>query len=97
MQIANEILRQLGGAGRLKAMINGKDYVGLPAGLQFGFMRAKNGINKVRIELNANDLYDVQFYKIRGADFKIMAEVKGLYFDMLAGAFWDHAGLALKL
>ena len=97
MEIAQEILRQLGGAGRLKAMINARDFVGLPDGLRFKMMPGKGGCNMVEIKLNGADLYDVGFFKVRGLKFEQVAGCRGYYVDMLADAFRDEAGLAIRL
>lgn len=97
MEIANEILRQLGGAGRLGAMINAKNFVGGEDYLQFRMMKGKNGINMARIRLNGADLYDVDFFKVRGINCEQVAGCRGYYVDMLADAFRDEAGLAIRL
>ena len=103
MEIANEILRQLGGQNRLKAMIAAKNYVALrdgnqPAnGLQFDFMKAKDGINKVQIRLNGNDLYDVKFFAQRGVNCREMIAREDVFVADLEGVFWNDAGVAIRL
>lgn len=97
MQIANEILRQLGGPGRLGVMINAKILVGLPDGLRFKHMKGKNGANMAEIRLNARDLYDVRFLKARGLDCAEVAKVEDAYVDMLPAIFRDEAGLTIRL
>ena len=103
MQIAQEILRQLGGQGRLKAMIAAKNFVAVSAGnqpangLQFQFMKGKDGVNMVVIRLNGDDLYDVEFLAVRGVKFRPVAVRNNLFFDQLEAAFWDIAGLAIRL
>jgi 3-deoxy-D-manno-octulosonate 8-phosphate phosphatase KdsC-like HAD superfamily phosphatase len=104
MEIANEILRQLGGAGRLKVMINAKNFVGLaegnqPAnGLQFAFMKGSAGINMAQIRLNGNDLYDVRFMKQRGMNPAVeVAAENDVFVADLADLFWRVAGLAIRL
>ena len=97
MSIGQEILNQLGGAGRLKAMINAKNFVALDAGLRFRHMPGKNGANMAEIKLNGNDLYDVKFYKVRGPDAKLIAEDEDVFVGDLAGRFRDVSGLAIRL
>ena len=63
IEIANTILQQMGGHGRLKAMVGINKHCALNAGLQFSFKGSRK-MNKVSIELNSMDRYDVKFYKI---------------------------------
>ena len=63
IEIANTIIDQMGGYRRLSAMVGIKDHCALDAGLQFGFKGSRK-INKVSIELNAMDTYNVKFFKI---------------------------------
>ena len=100
MQIANEILRQLGGTGRLKAMINANAFVAIHEGqgLQFWCMKGNRVINMVQIVLNGRDLYDVKFMKRRGFNEPTVVAIENdVYVDGLAAAFWEHAGLAIRL
>jgi len=63
IQIANTIISQLGGYGKLKAMIGINGQCALNSGLQFNFKGSRD-MNKCTIELNDMDTYDVKFYKI---------------------------------
>ena len=70
------------------AMIGVKNLIGLDNGLDIRFKaRAKNGINRIVITLNALDLYDVSYERVTNgkAGFKqtIKATSEGLYNDML--------------
>lgn len=64
--IAGTILNQLGGR-RFVAMTGAHSILNLGNGLQVKFKGSKRA-NTVRIELDANDLYTVTFYKIKGLD-----------------------------
>ncbi len=65
LTVANTILAQLGGGGRLTAMIGATNFLGSANSLQFRFAApATNGANSVRIVLDASDTYTVEFYKI---------------------------------
>jgi len=77
MQVAETILEQLGGYGRLKAMINGRNFVAIENGLQFKFSGSKKA-NTARIELTPRDTYHVHLYKItnRGLDVKEFADAE---------------------
>lgn len=101
--IANEILRQLGGAGRLKASIAAKDFVALDArdgkgaGLGFNHMRGEGGVNRFEIRLNAGDLYDMAFYRVRGINCALVAEDEDVFVGDLAERFRASSGLAIRL
>jgi hypothetical protein len=104
--IAQTILEQMGGGGRLKAMcgasnftaINGDDkiqggvYFRLPGG---GF--CKDGINLVQIDLTWGDVYTVTFSRIRGTKITEVAKLDDVYCDMLMDIFEKYTGLYLTL
>jgi hypothetical protein len=58
---------------------------------------AKNRINRVRVQLNAADTYDVTFYKGSPLNIAVVAEVEGIYADQLAEVFTDATGFATSL
>lgn len=98
--VATTILQQLGGR-RFTAMTGAKTLVAHPAALSFrlpgtpGFV--KNGINYVKVQLNAEDTYDVTFVRLRGVNFVVVHESKSVYFDQLQELFTRHTGLATSL
>jgi hypothetical protein len=96
MQVAQTILAQLGGR-RFLYMTGAKFLVGGHDFLMFKLPRAKNGINKVRIVLNDMDTYDVEAYRLRGADCHLVERVEGVYNDMLQEIFTDLTGLYTSL
>lgn len=63
IEIANTIINQMGGGGKLRAMIGAKEIFARDAGVQFGFKLCKK-MNKCIVELTDLDLYHVKFYKI---------------------------------
>jgi len=96
--VAQEIAKQLGGTGRLKAMIGAKNF-GYDAGvgmgrLSFKFMRGKDGINSISVTLNGMDTYDLKFMNPSG---KAVKELEGVYAEDLRRIFSDTTGLALSL
>lgn len=98
LEVANEILRQIGGSGRLSAMIGAHSFVGGENSLSFQFKaRAKNSIKAVRITLNAMDLYDVEFIKIRAGKVSVFKTSEGIYNDNLKSAIENNLGLYLSL
>ena len=59
--------------------------------------KAKNKANYCRIKLNGSDLYDVEFIRIRGVNFKTVSTHNDLYADMLKSVFETETGLYLSL
>ena len=96
MTVAKTILEQLGG-NRFKMMTGAHTFTGLPNGLSFrlpgggGF--CKNGVNFVRIILNAEDTYDIEFVKLRGVKFYVKAERKSIYAEDLRQVFTRETGI----
>lgn len=99
--VAETIIAQLGGYGRLKAMIALYDVlydksVGRGA-VCFKFKGSRKW-NYVKITLNGLDLYDVQFCKIgRGTNVKWREPINNVYNDMLKEIFENETGLYLSL
>lgn len=104
----NETLNQLAntptdtnrGLARLTSMIGAKNFVHSEADnyISFKFMRgAANKANYIKITLTAADLYNVEFGKIHGMDYKVISEYEGLYADMLFNLFQEETKLALSL
>ena len=102
MSVGQTILAQLGGR-RFVAMTGARNlctdgtmlHFSLPGG---GF--AKDGINKVRIELDPSDTYTVRFYKIGRAprgSVEVVYECEGVYEDMLREMFEERTGLRVSL
>ena len=96
---AQTVINQLGGAGRLKAMIGAKNFVQSQNEnwVQFQFMSgAKNKANRIRITLR-NDLYDIDFFVVRKGEKKTKQEFPGIYNDQLVSIFEDSTSLYLSL
>lgn len=106
--VANTIIAQMGGGGRLKAMIGAHSFLALDAacgGLQFDF-KAGQIANRVRIELNGLDLYDILILKItkrggrftgKGLNARTVGQLDNAYSDMLKEFFEKTTGLYLTL
>lgn len=93
-QVATEILRQIGGSRRLQMFISAKDFAASENALLFGWKaKSKNKANKIKIELNGSDLYDVTFYRIWGTNIKEIAKHEDIYNDMLVNLFETETGL----
>ena len=97
-EIANVILQQLGGGGRIKAMTGAKMFVAVEKGLRFQFPnKDRKRPNSVTIVLNGNDEYDVEFHRVGGTSFKLVEEVTGLQAEDLKSVFEKETGLRLSL
>lgn len=55
------------------------------------------GINFVRVTLTPADLYDVEFFKLRGLSLTLMAREVGIYGDQLQAVFTAHTRLNTHL
>lgn len=98
--VATTILYQLGGK-RFTAMTGAKNYMGDNNSLSFSLpgSSTKGGINKVRITLNSDDLYDIEFMKFKRKTLScdVVKKVDNIYVDMLEEVFEDTTGLYTRL
>ncbi len=97
-EIANEILKQLGG-NRFIAMTGARNFYCDDNSLHFRLPSTitKDRINYVKIILNSMDTYDLEFVSIRGEKMKTVATFEGAYNDMLQSVVSDKTGLCLTL
>ena len=106
--IAETIIAQLGGHGRLSAMTGAKDFAGYsPAvseygrecgGVAFKFgVRGQKDPHIVRTLLTADDLYSVEFGRTSGLNYTTISTHDGIYADGLKGLFERATGLYLTL
>lgn len=96
MQVAKTIADQLGGAGRLRAMVGAYNLAADKSSLTFRF-KGNRKINTVRITLDAADTYSVEFIQIRNFEVKTVTEYSGVYADRLRDVFEAATGLYLSL
>lgn len=100
--VATTILQQLGG-GRFVTMTGAKHVFSDGDALVFQLPRnfAKDGINAVRVQLEADDTYTVTFTKIgtarTGYASKIVARHENVYADSLRQVFTSTTGLETSL
>ena len=45
----------------------------------------------------ASDLYDMEFGRVWGSNYKVLEKVEGVYFDQLQSVFTTHTGLETRL
>ena len=98
-QIAQEIVRQLGGMQRLSVMLGSKSFVALPKGLQIMFKaKARNKANIVEIELSPSDLYNVKFKRLYAFEVRNVGRVhSGIGVEQLKPLIEAELGLRLSL
>jgi hypothetical protein len=97
-EVAQTILHQVGGMGRLVAMLGAKDFLAYPNGVAFKFAVAGAGKpNYVKILLEPSDTYSVEFGRLRGRDYKVIKAFDGVYADSLRRLFESTTGLYLSL
>jgi len=93
--IAKTILEQLGG-NKFVVMTGAKNFLNIGNGLSFKLPGAgftKNGINYIKIILEPNDTYTMEFGRIRGTNYKIISQHSDIYFDQLQEIFTQETGL----
>jgi hypothetical protein len=103
-EVAQEILRQLGG-GSFMAMVGGKNALhgnfGGSPGLQIDIGKgAKDGINRLIVTLDrGTDTYDMEFWRIanRGMTTKKVAEANGVYAEALRRMFTSKTDFRTSL
>ena len=96
--ISTTILNQLGGGGRLAAMIGARHFVSHENGeLTFRFKGSRR-VNMLRVSLNASDTYTVEFMKYSPQRFTAatVEEFSGVYCDMLQDLFESTTGLYIR-
>lgn len=96
--VGKTILQQMGGPGRLAAMLGVKHFAWLPNGVQFKWPnkeRAKG--NAVRITLRPDDTYDMEFITVSGTSMKPVKKYEGVYNDQLIELFEKWTGWYLSI
>ena len=95
--VAQNIAQQLGGTGRISAMIGGHTFTAGAYNLTFKFKsRAKNGANCCRVTLGASDTYRVEFISIRGVSVRSKGDFSDVYAEDLKKLFERETGLYLS-
>ena len=95
-EIAATILSQLGG-NRFIAMTGAKNLVSGNGTLGFKIGRNSGKCNHVRITLNSNDTYKIEFINVRKMEFKTTSEFNDVYADQLQSIFTEVTGLYTSL
>ena len=96
-EVANTILFQMGGRGKISAMTGAEFSISSSdLGVSFRFKMFTKA-NHCKITLNWDDTYTMTFTKIKKFDFVTVKEISGLYHDMLKHTFEEFTGLRLSL
>ena len=96
--ITETILQQLGG-GRFVVMTGASNVAEVDRGVAFKlpYRMARNGINHVKIVLDADDTYTVQFLKLTRSKLYTSANVSGVHCENLQEVFTRYTGLYTHL
>lgn len=98
MNAGQIILDQLGGAGRLSAMIGANSIGYGEKHLTFQFKGIRQ-MNMIRVELNGSDLYDITYLKFNKRTFEIkeVDALNDVFASDLKSSIERTTGLALSL
>lgn len=95
--IAKTIIEQMGGAGKIRAMVGVKTFMVSEDGVSFQFKGSRK-MNCVRITLDPSDTYTMTLYKLmpKKMELKKIGEFDGLFWDQLKPVFERETGLYLS-
>ena len=96
--IQDTIVKQLGGFGRLRAMVGAHGFVADDdnKALHFQFKGSRKS-KKCIITLDPNDTYTMELGRVFKGQWKSTYKESGLYWDMLKPVFEQETGLYLSL
>ncbi len=97
--VLKTIINQLGGAGRLRAMVGVTQFIADGENkLCFQFKGSRKA-NRVHITLNSLDTYDVEFFKYNRKSFECpqVGGFENVYGDQLVEIFERFTGLYLSM
>ena len=92
--IAETIRSQIGHQAMF--MMGAKNLIAHKNGLSFR-IRGSKAVNYIKITLNGLDLYDMEFGKIHGFNYKVVDTLNGAYDDMIHAVIERRTGLRLSL
>ena len=91
MKVAETIRQQLG--NKALFMLGAKALCGGLDSLSFKIGRNDKGVTHIRIRLTPDDLYNVEFLRIRRFEIETLASCDGIYADMLHSVIESETGL----
>lgn len=92
LTVANTILCQLGG-NMFRAMTGARDFLGDARSLRFRIGRNAHAITAVRVTLEADDTYTVDFIRGAGTRAYVARTRTGVYADVLRAVFELETGM----
>lgn len=95
LTVAETILNQLGGTGRLAMMCGCKDFAGDTSSVQFKVGKNTKKVTACRVVLDPTDTYTVEFYVGRGLNIRKTSESSLIYADQLRPLFEEQTGMYL--
>jgi len=100
LEVAYEIMNQIN-VTRLQVMTGARNFIAHTekcGGLSFRLPKFSGvKINYVKIILNANDLYDIEFGKVGSKSYKVISEHEDIFAEDLVKLIETETGLALSL
>lgn len=98
LTVANTILAQLGGAGRLTAMLGANTFSGSEKALTFRITtQNKHKIKLIKVQLEPSDTYRVELWSVKGHVPTLVKSMDHIYGDGLVRAIEQETGLYLSL
>ena len=95
MTIANTIRDQIGRPAC--AMIGAKNFVGGKYELSFKIGRNPKRVSHIRVRLSPDDLYEVEFIRVRGIKVETVKEWFGVHAESLLTVIESSTGLRTSL
>ena len=96
MEIAKTIMAQLGG-NKIVAMCGVTNITAIENGVTFKIMKNNMKCNYIKIVLNSNDLYDIEYITIRGTIIKIKGSLSDVYAEDMISLMEKDLGLYFSL
>jgi hypothetical protein len=96
LTVAQTILSQLGGAGRLAMMCGCKNFLADENSVQFKVGSNAKKVTACRVVLEPSDTYTVEFYAGRGVNIRKVSECSDVYADSLRSMFESKTGMYLS-
>lgn len=95
-EIALVILSQLGGLGRLNAMLGIKQVTIVDNGVSIKY-KISSPVNFIKIQLNGIDLYNIEMGKIWGLNYKIVKNIDNVFVEDIKTIIEDTCKVRLSL
>lgn len=96
-ETAMTLFQSLGGTRSLVMLLGAKNLMIQKDRISFRIPStlAKGGVNYIAMGLNGSDLFEFEFGKIRGDNYKVVSEHSDVYLEDVIELFWQELGLTL--